>query len=342
MKPTIKDVAKAAGVSVGTASKVINRKGQVAAALQEKVRDAVVRLNYHPNAVARSLKSSSTRTIAILLGDITNPFQMMMAKGVEEAAYSRDYQLLIGSTKEDPEVEKKQLQVLMEKRVEGIVYCSTGKVDEEIRTLLRRNVQIVFVDRPVYEFHTDIIADDCMAGMELLVRHLAECGHRRVGVVHGNLDSIHGRWRYDGAMRAFVRYGLDAGDDLQFVGNFTFDGGVQAVSALLAGVSPPTALIAANNNMAAGILRGCRDRNIRIPQDVSVASFGPLEYAWNLIAPTVTHVTQSPLAIGRKAAELLLNRLERVSAAQTSPTHLFLPPELIVGESTGVPGPERR
>ncbi len=110
MKPTIKDVSKRAGVSVGTASKVINREGKVKPELQEKVWKAVHELNYHPNAVARSLKSSTTNTLAVLLGDITNPFQMTLAKAIEDVMNEHDYQLLISSTKENPEIERKKIK----------------------------------------------------------------------------------------------------------------------------------------------------------------------------------------------------------------------------------------
>jgi LacI family transcriptional regulator len=333
LKPTIKDVARLAGVSVGTTSKVINGKGGVASELQWKVNEAIRSLNYHPNAIARSLKSSNTSTVAMLLADITNPFQTMMAKGVEEVVYESNYQLLISSTKESPEIEGKKLLMLHEKRVEGVIICSTGKVDEEIRTLIAGNVRIVFVDRPVYRFQADIIADNSTVGMELLIKHLYDYGHRRIGVIHGDLSSIHGQLRYEGVMQALARFGLDVSSNLHIMGNFTFEGGVRGAVELLGMESPPTAILAANNNMTAGVLRACRDNQIRIPQDVSVVSFGKLEYSWDLITPTLTHVSQSPLGIGRKAAELLLRRLSGQSEEQVS--HIFLTPELVLGESSG-------
>src|SRR5690606_2829186 len=157
---------------------------------------------------------------------------------------------------------------------------------------------IVFVDRPVAQFQADdvdVVADDNILGMELLVQHLHAYGHRRIGIVHGDLNSIHGRLRYEGALRALARFGLDPSTDLHYNGNFTFEGGSDAVYRLPGGCLRPTALLAANNNVTAGILHACRQRQIRIPQDVSVVSFGELAYAWNLIQPVITHVSQSPL-----------------------------------------------
>jgi LacI family transcriptional regulator len=333
MKPTIKDVAKLAGVSVGTASKVMNNEGHVKPELQEKVRSVVRQLNYRPNAVARSLKSSNTHTIAVLLADITNPFQMTLAKGIEDVTYEHDYQLVISSTKENPDIERRNLKMLYEKRVEGMIICTTGKVNDEILALIDHHIPVVLVDRPVLSLPVDIVADHNMLGMALLAGHLHKLGHSRVGVVHGDLNTVHGLVRYEGVVKAFEQYAMELPPELLFDGNFTHDGGVRAMDHFLTLSEPPTAVLSANNNMAAGILQACRERSIRIPQDISVVTFGELEYNWNLIRPSVTHVSQSPLMIGRKAAELVLGRLNNDNKAEVS--HVFFTPELIVGESSG-------
>jgi len=333
MKPTIKDVAKLAGVSVGTASKVINNEGNVKSELQEKVWAAVRQLTYRPNAVARSLKSSNTKTLAVLLADITNPFQMTLAKGIEDVTHEHGYQLVISSTKENPDIERRNLKMLYEKRVEGIIICTTGKVNDEIRTLINHKIPVVLVDRPVLSLPVDIVADHNMLGMELLVGHLHELGHRKIGVVHGDLNTVHGVIRLEGILKAFEQYNMMLPPEMQFTGNFTFEGGMRAVDHFFSQPEPPTAILSANNNMAAGILKACRNKSIRIPQDVSVVTFGELEYNWNLITPSVTYVSQSPLTIGRKAADLVLGRLN--NAGQEEVSHVFFTPELIVGESSG-------
>ncbi|KIL40435.1 transcriptional regulator [Gordoniibacillus kamchatkensis] len=332
MKPTLKDVAKMAGVSLGTASKVINNEGNVKPDLQMKVWDAVKRLNYHPNAVARSLKSANTHTLAVLLADITNPFQMTLAKGIEEVMYQHGYQLLISSTKENSEIEKKNLKMLYEKRVEGLIVCTTGKANDEIRAIIN-HIPVVLVDRPVVSLPVDIVADNNLYGMELLVRHLHELGHRRIGVVHGDPNTVHGQIRHEGVVKAFSDYGIALPPELQYTGLFTYEGGISAAHYFLDLKDPPTALLSANNNMTAGILKACRNRNVRIPFDISVVSFGELEYNWNLITPSVTSVSQSPLTIGRKAAELVLKRLNQ--EADEGVSHILYTPELKVRESSG-------
>ncbi|MGG1600177.1 LacI family DNA-binding transcriptional regulator [Paenibacillus naphthalenovorans] len=333
MKPTIKDVSKRAGVSVGTASKVINREGKVKPELQEKVWKAVHELNYHPNAVARSLKSSTTNTLAVLLGDITNPFQMTLAKAIEDVMNEHDYQLLISSTKENPEIERKKLKMLYEKRVDGIIVCTTGKVNDEIRTLIDRQIPIVLVDRPVLSVPADIVADNNMLGMELLTRHLVELGHWRIGVVHGDIHTVHGKIRHDGIISAFSAYGIPLSEENQFYGNFQYNGGYEAVAYFFSQDEPPTAILSVNNNMTAGIVMACREKGIRIPEDLTLVTFGQLEYQWNLIIPSVTYVSQSPLTIGRKAAEIILRRLN--DRDQNEVSHVFIKPELFVRESSG-------
>jgi LacI family transcriptional regulator len=332
MNITIKDVAKAAGVSVGTASKVINDQGNVNPNKREKVMKAVSELNYRANGIARSLRSSSSYTIAVLLADITNPFQMMLARGIEEVSYKQGYHLLISSTMENPEIERQNLKMLHEKRVDGLILCTTGKANQELYSLLRGNVPVVLVDRPVMSLPVDTVADDNLLGMELLVEHLYDLGHRRIGFVGGDPDTIHGKMRYQGVVNAFEKHRLTLAPELHLEGSFTYEKGYEAVKYFFALDQPPSAILSANNNITAGILRACRDLDIRIPQDVSVVGFGDLEYSWNLITPSVTVVSQSPLMIGSKAAELVLKRL--TSTENLSRTHLFLTPELLVRESS--------
>jgi LacI family transcriptional regulator len=311
---------------------VLNFQGNVKMNLREKVQKAVSDLNYSANGIARSLRNSSSNTLAVLLGDITNPFQMMLARGIEEISYEHGYHLLISSTKENPEIERENLKMLHEKRVDGIILCTTGKVNDEISGLLRQKMPIVLVDRPVLSLPVDIVADDNLLGMELLVEHLDKLGHRRIGVVNGDQNTIHGRMRHQGILNAFEKYHLNLTPELQVEGSFSYENGYQAVKYFFNLDRPPTAILSANNNITAGILRACRDMSIHIPKDISVVGFGDLEYNWNLITPLVTVVTQSPLKLGRKAAKIILQRLMTVEDVPR--THLFITPELVIRESS--------
>ncbi|MCF8565572.1 LacI family transcriptional regulator [Alicyclobacillus tolerans] len=329
---TIRDVAKLAGVSVGTVSKVMNHQGNVKPELQDKVLQAVKALNYQANGIARSLRSSSTKTLAVLLADIMNPFQMALARGIEEVTYQHGYHILISSTKENPEIEHRNLRMFYEKRVDGLILCTTGRVNDDIRSIIQREIPVVLVDRPVLSLPVDIVADNNLLGMEMLVACLKDLGHHRIGIVHGNRDTIHGQLRYEGVVKALQIHGIPFVPELQVDGGFTYEGGYAAVQEFLNRGPLPTAFVSANNNMTAGILRACRDLGIKIPDDVSLVSFGDLEYSWNLITPSVTAVTQSPVMIGKKAAELILRRL--TGQAEQDVSHIFMTPRLIVREST--------
>ncbi len=210
----------------------------------------------------------------------------------------------------------------MKKRVDGIIVCTTGKVNDEIRTLIDRQIPIVLVDRPVLSVPADIVADNNMLGMELLTRHLVELGHWRIGVVHGDIHTVHGKIRHDGIISAFSAYGIPLSEENQFYGNFQYIGGYEAVAYFFSQDEPPTAILSVNNNMTAGIVMACREKGIRIPEDLTLVTFGQLEYQWNLITPSVTYVSQSPLTIGRKAAEIILRRLN--DRDQNEVSHVFI------------------
>ncbi len=334
-KITIRDVARLAGVSLGTVSKVINNQGNVQAVLQVKVKNAIKDLNYSPNLIARSLKSSVSRTIAVLLSTVTNPFQMALAKGIEEVVFKNDYRLIISSTNEDPEIERKNLEMFYEQRVDGIILCSTGQANDEIVSLVNRNVPIVLVDRPIHHLPVDIVSDDNDIGMQKLITYLFELGHRKIGVVHGDLTTIHGKLRHNAVLHYLKEYSLST--KYQFMGNFSYEGGQQAMEYFLSLEDQPTAILSSNNNMTAGVIKASQRLGIKIPDDFTVVSFGELEYMWDIILPKVTSVVQSPNAIGREAATILLkNRIEN-ETFQSQPIRLLIEPHLLNGNSSASP-----
>lgn len=333
-KSTIRDVAKLAGVSIGTVSKVINKQGNVQGDLQQKVKEAIKALNYSPNMIARSLKSSISRTIAVILSNITNPFQMALAKGIEEVAFNNDYRVIICSTNEDPETERKNLKMFYEQRVDGIILCSTGKVNDELHSLIERNVPIVLVDRPIYQLNVDIVADDNEIGMRKLIAYLYEIGHRKIGVVHGDLNTIHGKLRYKAALQTLKEYGILT--NYQYIGDFTYEGGQRGLEHFLSLKEQPTAILSSNNNMTAGILKASQRLKIQIPDQFTLVSFGELEYLWDLILPKVTSVIQSPKKIGREAALILLKKRIDNETFQP-PIRKLIEPYLSLGNSSTTP-----
>ncbi len=329
-KVTIRDVAELAGVSIGTASKVINNVGNVHIELKNKVNAAIKALNYSPNMIARSLKSSVSKTIAVLLSNITNPFQMTLAKGIEEVIFEKDYLFIISSTNENPTNERKNLQLFYEQRVDGIILCSTGQVNEDILSLVERNIPMVLVDRPIPHLPVHIVADDNFIGMEKLVTYLHELGHKEIGVIHGDLNTVHGKLRYDSVLQSLTKYGHTT--EHQFFGDFTYEGGQRAIEYFLSKTIVPTAIISSNNNMTAGVLKACQNYKITIPDQLTVVSFGELEYEWDIIIPKVTAIVQSPREIGRRAASLLLEQMNRKGQHQI--VQLFIEPEISVGNSS--------
>src|SRR5699024_1764826 len=222
-RPTIKDVAELAGVSVGTASKVINKKGNVSAKYQLKVDKAIKKLKYYPNEIARGLRSSSTKVIALLLADYTNPFQMMLAKGIESITYNNGYQIIISSTRENSDIEKQYLNMLYQQRVDGVIICTTGKANDAIKRIMESKTPVILVDRPVFEFPIDIVSDNSEVGTSLLVNHLSNLNHERIAIIHGNKKTIHGKLRMKGFLKALQKNDIEISNDLQYDGNFIYE-----------------------------------------------------------------------------------------------------------------------
>lgn len=329
------DVARRAGVSSATVSKAMNGRGYVSELVKQRVFEAVAALNYQPNGIARSLRSAKTNTIGLILSDIANPFMMAMARSIEDTVLEHGFNLLFSSTGEDPARERTGLQLFVEKQVDGIIVASTGRAAEAIRAVQDRRIPVVVVDRRVPDLESDMVVDDNRAGVKQLLAHLYGSGHQRVGILHGNLDLPTGCERHEGAMDGLKALDLDPDPRLMYFGNFTVQGGHEGTRAFLALPAEvrPTAIMAANNLMAAGAFRALREANLAIPKDMALVSFGELDYYWQLQWPPLTVMVQSPHEMGLRAATLLLQRIQQKRTAK--PQTVVLSPKLIVRGSCG-------
>ena len=312
-KVTIKEVAAEAGVSTATVSRVLNNSGTVNAEMKEQVLAAMKRLNYQPNAIARSLKREKTNTIGIVIPDISNSFFMQLAKGIEETVSEEGYNLIFCSSDEKPEKERKLLQLLQEKRVDAIVLATAGQNACLVRDIRTSGIPIVLVDRKIdgEDGETDIVLEDNVQGAFLLTSHLIRQGHRRIGVINGSLDVSTGLDRYSGYIRAMRHYGLETNVKYIFNGNFSQGDGSQAADYFLSLHEKPTAIISFNNKMAFGALLELLKRQMRIPDDMALASYGEVEAAQLLRDPGIAYIDQNPYAMGLKAGQFLLRRLKQ-------------------------------
>lgn len=337
---TISDVAQRADVSTMTVSRVVNNSGYVSATTRQRVELAIAELGYVPNALGRQLRSKRTKTLALIVSDITNPFFTTIARGVEDAAAPRGFSVMYCNTDESADEEAKYIHVLIERQVDGVLLVPTRTTSASFRTLRAHRMPVVVLDRRVTVRHVDSVRCDSEAGAHALTRHLLSLGHRRIAVLTGRRTISTSIDRVAGCRRALEESGLELHDDLVRFGGYNFGelnqaDGYQMARELLAAAPPrPTAIFAANNFIAFGAIRALREAGLRVPEDMSVVAFDDLPPDWAM-DPFLTVAAQPAYEIGRRAAELLLDRIG--GDPQAAGQAVVLPFELIVRRSSAAP-----
>ncbi|MBD0844553.1 LacI family DNA-binding transcriptional regulator [Streptomyces sp. TRM68416] len=308
--PTMADVARSAGVSVATVSHVLNDTRPVLPHTRQAVLDAIDRLGYTPNTLARSLVTARTRSIGLAVSAISNPYFTEILQGVEAAALEQGYSLLIADPHDDPEHERKVVQLLHERRVDGMIVAPSADPRDLLAYLRRHQVPTVFLDRLVDEAapHFDQVCAESAAPTARLVTHLADLGHRRIALVAGRPGLSTTGERITGYRHGLAHAGLPYDERLVVHGDSESAGAERATAALLSLAAPPTALVTANNAMTIGALRALRDRGLSVPDDIALCCFD--DFAWaDLFSPRLTAVAQPSKEIGAQAVRVLLDRL---------------------------------
>lgn len=326
------DVARRAGVSPMTVSRVVHGSPIVSAELRARVEEALAETGYLPNALARSLRAGRTGTIALLLPDMTNPFFTTLAQGVETAAREAGITMFLANSDEDEDEEQRLVRVLVQRQVDGLLIVPAGAGAASIRLCLERGVHVVLVDRRPASSDVDIVRADSEAGSLELGRLLVRLGHRHAAVLSGPSSVPTAVDRVAGFRRALVdEAGLP--EPLVVYGAFTIEAG-QAMATEVMGASPrPTALFAANNFIAIGVLHALDALGLRVPEDVAVVGFDDLPEAM-VTFPFLTVIAQPSFEEGRQAVALLLARL---ADPARPPQEIVLPTRLVVRRSSGGP-----
>jgi len=330
-QPTIYDVARLAGVSPSTVSRTLNGKGQFAPATRTAVEDAVARLRYRPNTIARSLRTKSTQTIAFLLPYVPDPFFVSLIGGVQEHALRHDYSILLCVTEGDPEREEHYLNLLRAKQVDGALVDGPVLPATRIARFVEDGFPIVCVDRDVDLASVPLVQVDNRLGARRATEYLLSLGHRRIAHVSGaRLETFrHSRERLAGYQEALAAAEALADPRLVVAGDYTEEGGVRAIRALLDGGASFSAVLASNDLSAIGAIRALAERGLRVPEDVSVVGFDDIHIS-AFINPPLTTVHQPAAEIAQRATELLVARIRGEDVADRR--HL-LEPTLVVRDS---------
>ena len=331
--PTIKDVARRAGVAPITASRVINNSGYVSAETRRRVEAAIEELGYVPNRVARSLRSKRTQTLALVLTDITNPFWTTVARGVEDAARMGGFSVILGNTDESEPREYEYVQVLLQKQVDGFLLVPTRHGARSVALIQRQKVPLVVLDRTV-EANVDTVRSDSIGGARALTHHLISLGHRRIAMLTGPREVSTAVDRALGYRQALEEAGIPVEGDLIRFGPYTQQAGYAMTLSILSLSPRPTAIFAGNNFIAVGALRALREAGLQVPEDVSLVAYDDLPPNF-LVEPFLTVATQRAYEMGQVATQLLLTRLAEQEPGQ--PQEIVLPTELIIRRSCGNP-----
>ncbi|MFF7471407.1 substrate-binding domain-containing protein [Streptomyces sp. NPDC008092] len=311
--PTMADVARSAGVSVATVSHVLNETRPVLPHTRQAVLDAIEELGYTPNTLARSLVTSRTRSIGLAVSAISNPYFTEILQGVEAAVLEHGYSLLIADPHDDPEHERKVVQLLHERRVDGLIVAPSADPRALLAYLDRHAVPAVLLDRVIdgpadTALPFDQVCAENTGPMARLVTHLGGLGHRRIGLVAGLPGLSTTGERVAGYRQGLAAAGLPFDEDLVVPGNSESSGAEQATAALLSLAAPPTALVTANNAMTIGALRALRARGLSVPDDIALCCFD--DFAWaDLFSPRLTAIAQPSRELGAEAVRVLLERL---------------------------------
>jgi LacI family transcriptional regulator, galactose operon repressor len=331
---TIREVAERAGVSTMTVSRVINNSGHISREARERVEAAIAEMGYVPNALARSLRFKQTKTLALVLSDITNPFFTTIARGVEDVANRHGFNVIFCNTDESETKQAEYLNILAQKQVDGVLWVPARSTDAPINLVQRRGVPTVVLDRRVPDSLVDGVRCDSEQGAYELVRLMIRLGHSRIAILNGPPEVSTAADRAAGYRRALTEAGLAIDPALILHDRFTQDAGCLMTQQALAVIPRPTALFAANNFIAIGAYRALQDAGLRVPEDMALVAFDDLPPAL-VLEPFLTVAAQPAYEMGRCATELLLARL--MGNAPPNRQEIVLPVEIVLRRSSGGP-----
>ncbi len=330
---TIRDVAERAGVSTATVSRVLAGIGNPRAETVAAVMAAVEALDYRPSIVARSLRMKRTRTLGLIVTDIQNLFFPDLVQGADQEARARGYSILLGSAAYDERRAVHYLDLMVDRRVDGIVVASSQVSSTSGGWLATAPVPVVVANAEPGDLPVTVITSDNRGGARTAVDHLIELGHRRIAYVRGSETYTADVPRLEGFREAARRAGLAPAETPELRGDGRFEGGEQAVRKLFADHARITAIACYNDITAIGAMRALRDLGRRVPEDVSVIGIDDIAPA-SWVAPALTTVAQQRAEMGRLATERLIAAIEGTEDPAADRT-VRLPMSLTVRESTG-------
>lgn len=326
---TMHDVAQTAGVSLMTVSRVVNNKDDVSNITRKKIMAVIEELNYRPSSIARGLATRRTGTLGVVVPDISNPFFASIVRSAEEEAYAKDYSVFLGNTNEDPKRELAVLQSLEDNQVDGLIICSSRLEDETLFKILTHVPTSVLVFRERKNADVGAFTVDDVFGGQAAIEHLLRTGHRNIGLISGPPISSSSFGRMMGYQIALQAADILIKDSWIRHCHPVVEGGQETAYDLLQNNREITALFCHNDLVAVGAIQACAKLGLRVPDDIAIIGYDDIRLA-ALVSPALTTLHVPMAEIGTQAMQMLLERIECVSA---EPREIHLQPKLVVRAS---------
>jgi LacI family transcriptional regulator len=335
LMPTMADVAKLAGVSSITVSRVLADSAPVNEETRKRVLAAIEELGYVPNILARSFRSKRTSLLALVLSDITNPFWTTVTRGAEDAARKHGFHLILCNTDAIENNQDEYLHMLLQRQIDGVILVPATPNPEPIKAIQAQGVPLVILDRRrIPGVEVDVVCGDSEGGAYKLVELLLSLGHRHIALLNGPNVTSSAVDRLAGYRAALEHAGLNVNDENIYEGEFAIESGYEMAHQALSITPPPTALFAANNFILFGALRCVHDLGLRVPEDIAMVGFDDIP-DYLTIDPFFTVAAQPAYELGQHAMELLIARVER--KASDAFQEIVLPTRLVIRKSSGQP-----
>lgn len=334
MKVTISDIARMANVSKATVSRVINDKPEgVGKEMREKILRLVEENNYQPSVIARSLVTKKTKTIGLIIPDITNPYFPQLVRGAEDYANRNKYHIFLCNSDKDVKKEKEYLKAFIEKSVDGVILTSNISATDAMQyeMLKKNNIPCVLLDRYVeYKSYKAGVFLDNIKGAYMATEYLLKQGHTKIAFVTGPLEVTTSVNRLKGYEKACNDRGIRIDNDLVMEGDYLMESGYRHILNLLEKGREFTAVFAGNDMMAIGAMKALKSKNIKIPEEVEIIGFDNIEFS-QMVEPALTTVAQPAYEMGAKGAELLIKLVE---GKKLKMKNIYMEPELIIRGTT--------
>lgn len=330
-RPKITEVAREAKVSAATVSRVLNNTRNVPRSTRARVLAAVQALNYEPDAIAQSLRRRLTHTVGVIVPKITNSFYTDAIRGIEETALAHGYAVLLSSSNEEIDRERRYLRVMRARQVDGIIVSPSQGPLDRFREFLADGIPMVMMHRRVDGLPADTVMVDNRKGTREAIVHLAERGYKRIAMVAGPLALSTVAERHAAYREVLGNLGLPHDESLVAVADYDEQAGYRAASRLLDQERRPTAIFVALNVLMLGVLKAIKDHDLRVPEDVALVGFDDLRWA-TVVTPPLSMVAEPTFEVGSRAAELLIARVE--GTATGAPRVEVYEPHLVVRGSS--------